>query len=139
MLHCRNLTLFKDKECPEPKLGLNCVGGRVVREMVRHLGYKGVLVTYGGMSREAVTIPTSTFIFKNISFKGYWMTQWTRDHKTSPERRSMIDTIAGYMRSGELKAPVHKIVPLSNFSEAIMKSSTVQGFTGCKYLLDLQK
>ncbi|XP_065226395.1 enoyl-[acyl-carrier-protein] reductase, mitochondrial-like isoform X2 [Planococcus citri] len=135
----RSVTLFKDKKVPEPKLGLNCVGGRSVREMVRHMSNQSVLVTYGGMSREPVTIPTSSFIFKNISLRGYWMTRWTRENKVSPERQSMFEELANYMHTGKLKAPVHKIIPLSNFSEAIMKSSTVQGFTGCKYLLDLQK
>lgn len=107
--------------------------------MVRYLAKGGVLVTYGGMSREPLTIPTSAFIFKNIAFKGYWMTRWTRENQRSNKRAQMIHEIADYMRTGKLKAPTHKIVPLSNYTEAIMKASSVQGFAGCKYLLDLQK
>jgi trans-2-enoyl-CoA reductase len=34
------------------------------------------MVTYGGMSREPVTIPTSLFIFKNVSLKGFWLNKW---------------------------------------------------------------
>lgn len=67
------------------------------------------------------------------------MTRWTRENKASPEREQMFEELANYMHKGLLKAPVHKLIPLSNFSEAIMKSSTVQGFTGCKYLLDLHQ
>lgn len=97
------------------------------------------MVTYGGMSREPVTIPTSAFIFKNISFRGYWMTKWTSNNRQSPERRKMIEELASYMSSGKLKAPEHKLIPLENYSEAIMKTSSVQGYTGYKYLFDLTK
>jgi trans-2-enoyl-CoA reductase len=60
----RTTTIFKDGTCPAPKLGLNCVGGKSASELIRKLGQKGVMVTYGGMSREPVTVPTSLLIFK---------------------------------------------------------------------------
>ena len=59
----RTTQIFKHI-CPAPKLGLNCVGGKNASEVIRKLGPKGVLVTYGGMAREPVTIPTSLLIFK---------------------------------------------------------------------------
>lgn len=96
------------------------------------------MVTYGGMSREPVTIPTSAFIFKDITFRGFWMTRWTRENKTSEERKQMFDNLAKYYCNGEMKAPEHQLIPMSNFTEAIMKASSVQGFVGCKFLLDLR-
>ncbi|XKL59011.1 hypothetical protein PGB90_000027 [Kerria lacca] len=135
----RKTEIFKLKEIPKPKLALNCVGGRNATEISRLLADNGIMVTYGGMSREPVTIPTSAFIFKNISFRGYWMTKWTSNNRQSPERRKMIEELASYMSSGKLKAPEHKLIPLENYSEAIMKTSSVQGYTGYKYLFDLTK
>lgn len=96
------------------------------------------MVTYGGMSREPVTIPTSAFIFKDITFKGYWMTRWTRENKVSEKRKEMFQDLAEYLRSGKLKAPEHKLIPFAQFTEAIEKTSSTQGFAGCKYMLDLK-
>ena len=44
------------------------------------------MVTYGGMSRKPITVPTSLFIFKDISLRGFWMTRWHADHSTQERR-----------------------------------------------------
>lgn len=56
----------RDESIPKPKLALNCVGGNSATNLLRTLLHKGVMVTYGGMSREPVQVPTSAFIFKVI-------------------------------------------------------------------------
>ena len=33
----------------------------------------GCVVTYGGMSMQPVSVPTALLIFKDISFKGFWL------------------------------------------------------------------
>ncbi|XP_024917086.1 enoyl-[acyl-carrier-protein] reductase, mitochondrial isoform X2 [Cynoglossus semilaevis] len=45
------------KTCPKPKLALNGVGGRSATELLRHLQRGGSMVTYGGMSKQPVTVP----------------------------------------------------------------------------------
>jgi len=42
------------------------------------------------MSKKPVQIPTSLFIFKNIQLKGFWLTQWLKDHSAA-EREAMIN------------------------------------------------
>ena len=44
---------------PRPKLGLNCVGGKPTSDLLRVLDKSATLVTYGGMSKQPVTIPTA--------------------------------------------------------------------------------
>ena len=36
-----------------------------------HVG--GTVVTYGGMSMQPVSIPTSLLIFKDLQFRGFWL------------------------------------------------------------------
>lgn len=62
----RQSQLFKSGEMKKPRLALNCVGGKSALEIMRHLQNEGTIVTYGGMSREPVTVPTSALIFKDI-------------------------------------------------------------------------
>ncbi|KAJ2160541.1 mitochondrial 2-enoyl thioester reductase [Coemansia sp. RSA 552] len=60
----------------EPRLGLNCVGGRATMLMTKLIGPNGKLVSYGGMSGKPVSMPTSLLLFKNISAHGFWMNRW---------------------------------------------------------------
>jgi len=84
-------------DIPKPKLGLNCIGGASATEMARLLGEKGTMVTYGGMSRRPVTIPTSLFIFKQIQLKGFWLTKWVEEHSLE-ERTKMLNTLFEFIR-----------------------------------------
>jgi len=64
----RKTQLFKSKKLPPPKLALNCVCGQSALEIMRHLDNDGIMVTYGSMSREPLTVPPSALIFKVIKY-----------------------------------------------------------------------
>ncbi|KAG7879138.1 hypothetical protein KL905_003468 [Ogataea polymorpha] len=82
------------------KLALNCVGGDNCTNMVRKLGQDGTLVTYGGMSMKPVTIPTTMFIFKNITAKGFWV---SANIKRIPgSRENTIKAVQKMMEDGDL-------------------------------------
>ncbi|XP_061574450.1 enoyl-[acyl-carrier-protein] reductase, mitochondrial isoform X2 [Cololabis saira] len=68
------------KACSKPKLALNGVGGKSATELLRHLQAGGSMVTYGGMSRQPVTIPVSALIFKDVKIRGFWVTRWKQKH-----------------------------------------------------------
>jgi len=89
-----------------PKLALNCVGGKNATELARTLGQNGVFVTYGGMSRKPVTLPTSLFIFKNIQAKGFWLTQW---NEANPEKsKDALNHLFELMKTDKLKIAAEK-------------------------------
>eukprot|EP00741_Cyanophora_paradoxa_P023686 tig00021612_g22880.t1 len=87
---------------PAAKLGLNCVGGPSATEVVRLLGKGGVMVTYGGMSRKPVTIPTSALIFKDITVRGFWLSRWA-DSVSPGVRLAAINQLADMVRSKKLQ------------------------------------
>ena len=95
---------FKEivQDLPPIKLGLNCVGGDVVADMVRALGPNSTLVTYGGMSRRPVTVPFEVLAYKQIKMKGFWISAW---NETAPvaTRTNMLQDIAGMISNGELE------------------------------------
>lgn len=124
------------------KVGLNCVGGKSATGVARQLGHNGKLVTYGGMSKQPVTLPTSLFIFKNISAHGYWLTAWT---KKDPEgKKKTIETILGYIRSGQFRdVPVNPNVWKNSSSDdqklEVFKTAldnAKNGFSGKKQILE---
>ncbi|CAB0040155.1 unnamed protein product [Trichogramma brassicae] len=133
----RTTEIFKSKKLPKPQLALNCVCGKSALEVQRHLGHSGVMVTYGGMSREPLTIPASSLIFKNIAFKGFWMTAWTNQNGDSEERCKMFDELQQLFIKKELKAPPYELVPLVNYKEAVTNALKPGGGKNVKYVLDL--
>lgn len=135
----RVTTLFKGGAMPKPRLALNCVGGKSATEIGRQLADKGVLVTYGGMSREPVIAATAALIFKDIAFRGFWMTRWTKENANSTERKEMFKELCALMEQGQFVAPVHEMVPLEKFKEATAAALNFKGFTGKKYILDMRQ
>lgn len=131
----RTTELFKSKKLNYPKLALNCVGGRNALEVLRHIKSGGTMVTYGGMSREPVTIPTSTLIFKDIKVKGFWMTRWNLENAKSQERTEMFNDLINLMLNGSLKGPSFQMVPFENYKDALINTMTVKGMVGKKYIL----
>ena len=88
-------------DLPKPRLGLNGVGGKSSATIVRSMAPGGTVVTYGGMSRQPVMVPTGSFIFDDIKLKGFWMTRWNGMH-TKHERQTMLDELAALVLRGQL-------------------------------------
>ncbi|KAL1494380.1 hypothetical protein ABEB36_009988 [Hypothenemus hampei] len=131
----RSTEIFQTKQVAKPKLALNCVGGKNALECLRHLQNGSSMVTYGGMSREPLTVPTSALIFKDLQFKGFWMTRWSKENYSSVDRFEMFDELISMMTNNELKGPTHEMIDFENFREALLNTLTIQGMIGKKYIL----
>jgi trans-2-enoyl-CoA reductase len=118
---------------PKPTLALNCVGGKSATELMRMLDYKGVHVTYGGMSMQPVTVPTGQLIFKDIRIRGYWMSHWHKEQGDSEPKQRMFDELCRMAEKGQFKPPPVNQVPIERFEEAIRQAT--EHSTGKKQLL----
>ncbi|XP_009620832.3 enoyl-[acyl-carrier-protein] reductase, mitochondrial-like [Nicotiana tomentosiformis] len=114
----------------EPILGLNCVGGNAATLVVKFLKQGGTMVTYGGMSKEPVTVSTSYFVFKDITLKGFWLQEWKLDQA---KYRDWIDYLLALARVGKLKYEM-EMVPFNDFYIALGKSMGKQGSRGKQVL-----
>ncbi|CAH0478883.1 unnamed protein product [Peronospora belbahrii] len=104
-------------DLPAPKLALNCVGGKTSLEMAKVMAKKGVHVTYGGMSKEAVAVGTGTLIFHDITLKGFWLSQWVKD-STIEERTAMLSELAGLVEAGKLRTWI-QTYKFADFGDAL--------------------
>ncbi|CAL4989009.1 unnamed protein product [Urochloa decumbens] len=105
---------------PEPALGFNCVGGNAASLLLKFLRHGGTMVTYGGMSKRPVTAPTSYFIFKDISLRGFWLQKWINAEKAE-DCRKMIDYLLDLVHEGKLKYEMESI-PFGEFSLGLEKA-----------------
>ncbi|XP_026965194.1 enoyl-[acyl-carrier-protein] reductase, mitochondrial [Sagmatias obliquidens] len=122
------------KDMPQPQLALNCVGGKSSTELLRHLAPGGTMVTYGGMAKQPVIASVSLLIFKDLKLRGFWLSQWKKDH--SPDQfKELILTLCGLIRRGQLTAPACAEVPLQDYQRALEAST--QPFVSSKQILTM--
>ncbi|KAJ8405102.1 hypothetical protein AAFF_G00330230 [Aldrovandia affinis] len=115
------------KKVPRPKLALNGVGGKSATELLRHLKAGGTMVTYGGMAKQPVTVPVSALIFKDVKVRGFWVTQWKKDHAhgcglcstDTGALRGMLAQLCALIRDGKLSAPSCTEVGLQDYAHAL--------------------
>lgn len=116
------------------KLGLNCVGGKLVNSMAKLLAENGHMVTYGAMSKQPVTLPTPLLIFKNISFDGFWVSKWSKSHPD--EKKKCVDEILDLTRQGKFKdtpmAPVEWSLGTKQNELVDAVQGTLEGFRSGK-------
>ena len=89
------------------KLALNSVGGKSSASIARKLSRDATMLTYGGMSKMPVTLPTSLHIFRGLKSMGFWVTE---NSKKDPQ--SKIDTINALLKlyaNGDIVSPKDEV------------------------------
>ncbi|XP_078181215.1 polyketide synthase, enoylreductase family protein [Carex rostrata] len=107
-------------DLPEPALGFNCVGGNAAALVLKFLRQGGTMVTYGGMSKKPITVSTSSFIFKDLSLRGFWLQKWMASDKAD-ECKALIDYLLDLVATGELKYEM-ELTSFSDFKVALDKA-----------------
>lgn len=101
-----------------PKLGLNAVGGESALRMANALAPGGTIATYGGMGRQPLRVPNGLLIFKDIRWRGFWVSKWYQE-ATVEEQAAMFRELMPLAASGTLHAPVAATYGLEDFAKAL--------------------
>ena len=100
------------------KLGIDAVGGASTDNLARCLAQGATLVNYGAMSGEPCQISPASFVFRDITLRGFWLSQWFRT--APPQRRAEVfGEIGKLIATGKLRAPVQATYPLSAIKQAV--------------------
>ena len=65
------------------------------------LGNNAHLVSYGAMSKQPLSLPTSFFIFKNLTAHGFWQSRWNQE-KSHAEKESVMKQVVELIRQGKV-------------------------------------
>ena len=118
----------------KPRLGLNAVGGVSATRLAGLLAEQATLVTYGAMSKEALKIPNGFLIFRDLDFRGFWLTRWLRTASPS-ERDAVFDGVFHLAARGCFAPRVAAEFPLAEVASAVARA----GEGGGKVLLHLER
>jgi len=113
--------------------------------MVRLLGNDAHLVTYGGMAKQPLSIPTSFYIFKNLTCHGFWQSRWYTN-RSREEHEALMQVLVQLIKEKKLDAPEYEIVTISTLEtddEATAKIRNIMKFLaegqyGRKVLLKIE-
>lgn len=84
--------------------------------MAKLLGSNAHLVSYGAMSKKPLSLPTSLFIFKNLTSHGFWQSRWSTE-KSPSEKEDLLRSLTEMMIAGEVRVShsyICCVVHLSN-------------------------
>lgn len=97
---------------------IEAVGGPTAAAVARALGRGGVMLVYGLLSMEPMTVDGGRMIFNTTTIRGFWLSEWLRT--AAPERQQRVITeLLRLMVTSEIAPPVEAEYPLADVHGAI--------------------
>jgi len=115
------------------RLALNAVGGECALSQAKALASGGIHVTYGAMSLQPLRMPNGLLIFKDLTFRGFWVSQWYRAAREE-DVAALFSKLFEWASNGVLHTPVEAVYKLSQAKEAI--SHAMRANRGGKILFE---
>ena len=110
------------------RLALDAIAGKDTQVLANFLSDNGVIGNYGLLSGKSCQLSPHDIVFRNISLRGIWVSQWLKGQNSSKKSRLKVyNELIEYILKGELKAEVEKVYKLKDIKIAIrhaMKSRT---------------
>jgi NADPH:quinone reductase-like Zn-dependent oxidoreductase len=80
------------------------------------------LITYGAMSREALKVPNGFLIFRDLLFRGFWLTRWLQTTSEN-ERNEVYASVFRLAGQGAFAPRVAGEFTLEQVKEAVAASA----------------
>lgn len=122
-----DVVLLDDEQLPQriaevagegAKLALNAVGGESAIRLANALARGGTIVTYGAMARQPLRVPNGLLIFKDLRWRGFWITRWYQD-APSADVTAMFKRLLPLIERGALRGKVERTYRLDEMKAAI--------------------
>ncbi|MBK1792189.1 MDR family NADPH-dependent oxidoreductase [Persicirhabdus sediminis] len=103
------------------RLASNAVGGDSALRLMDALAPQGTMVTYGAMSRRSLKVPNKFLIFKLITLRGLWVTEWMKT-QSRDQLQCVYSQLAELMVAGQLAQPVDSIFSIDDAVAACLRA-----------------
>jgi NADPH:quinone reductase-like Zn-dependent oxidoreductase len=99
-------------------LAIDAVGGASTEHLAMSLAEGGVLVNYGAMSGEPCQISPASFVFRDITLRGFWLSKWFTG-ATPEQRMAVFGEVAQLIARGVLKSRIQATYSIDQIKEAV--------------------
>lgn len=100
------------------KAVLECVGGHTASEAVKCLGRGGVMLIYGLLSLQDPSINIGLMIFRELTLKGFWLTDWMKRTDAATRQRVAGEVIT-LLATGQVQMPIEATYSLEDIKAAV--------------------
>jgi NADPH:quinone reductase-like Zn-dependent oxidoreductase len=100
------------------RLALDAVGGSATDRLAQSVAVGATVVNYGAMSGEACKVAPGSFVFRNVTLRGFWLAFWFRQ-ATVAQQMALYGDLAQRIARGELSARVQRTFPLAQVQDAV--------------------
>jgi NADPH:quinone reductase-like Zn-dependent oxidoreductase len=100
---------------------LDAVGGHTATEALKCLAKGGTMIIYGVLSLQDPAINAGLLIFRELTLKGFWLTDWMR-RVDSHTRQDVAQNVISLLASGKIQLPVEASYALDQITEAVEHS-----------------
>lgn len=97
---------------------LDAVGGHTASEALKCLGKGGTMLIYGLLSLQDPSVNVGLMIFRELTVKGFWLTDWMR-RVDSHTRQEVAQNVISLLASGKVQLPVEASYSLDQITEAV--------------------
>jgi len=97
---------------------LDAVGGHTASEALKCLAKGGAMLIYGVLSLQDPQINAGLMIFRGLTVKGFWLTDWMQ-RVDSQTRQDVAQQVISLLASGQIQLPVEASYSLDQITEAV--------------------
>ena len=100
------------------RLAIDAVGGQATNRLAGCLAEGGTLVNYGLMSGEDCVVSPRSFIFRDVTLRGFWLALWFRK-ATPAQQMAMFGEIGKLIATGQLKTRIQATYDVTQIKQAV--------------------
>ncbi len=100
------------------RLAIDAVGGQATNRLADCVAEGGMLVNYGMMSGEDCVVSPRSFIFRDVTLRGFWLALWFR-RATPQQQAAMLGEIGQLIAAGRLKARIQATYDVTQIKQAV--------------------
>lgn len=104
-------------------LGIDAVGGAATDHVAACLSEGGTLVNYGLMSGEPCQVSAASFVFRDVTLRGFWLAKWFQK-ATPAEQMKVFGELTQLIASGKLKARIAATYSVAQIKEAVAAAAS---------------
>ena len=100
------------------RLGIDAVGGQATNRLASCVAEAGTVINYGLMSGEPCVVSPQSFVFKDLTLRGFWLAKLFRVAPREAQQ-ALYGELTRLIATGQLKARVHATYPVEQIKDAI--------------------
>ena len=100
------------------RIAFDAVGGALTGRLVQAMGRRSEVLVYGALAMEPVTLNPGTMIFKGVTLRGFWLSDWLTA-RSFPEQLLMARSVTKALRGGFAESRVARVFDLGEAGAAL--------------------